>query len=151
ATLTILLLFSGFSIFAVPPMLALILWTGTQAWRHADARLAIACLLSTLTISAALASFASGYVLTSTIPRWFSTPWPWLYLIFVSQMLGYVFWMPDWPRSGAAVGWLTLAVLVWAFLNNFRRIVIARDHWCPQSVIGFLFTSFTLLYCFATA
>jgi hypothetical protein len=150
AVLTILLLFSGFSILAVPPMLALILWTGTWAWRRGAARLAVACLLSALTIGVGLASFAHGYVLNPAIGRWVPAPRPWLYLVFVSQMQRNVFW-PGWRLGGAAVGWILLALLVCAVAGHFRRIAIDRDRWCPENVVGFLFTSFTLLYCLATA
>jgi hypothetical protein len=150
--LTILLLFSGFSIFAVPPMLALIALIGTFAW-HRDARgLAAACFLSTLAIGVGLVSFAYGYdVVPALSRRVLPAPRPWSYLVFISAMLGNVFWMPGWSRSGAAVGWLTFAVLICVFVDDFRRIAIDHDRWCPEDVIGFLFTSFTLLFCLATA
>src|SRR5436190_8026707 len=138
AALTIVLLFSGFSIFAVPPMLMLILWTGALALHRGATRLAAACLLSTVAIGVALVGFAYGYVPNTASPGWtFNSRRPWLYFVFLSRMLGDGLWMPEWPRSGAAIGWLTFGLLVLTFADDSRRIATDRDQSRPENGVGF--------------
>jgi hypothetical protein len=133
-------------------MLMLFLWTGTLAWRRGATRLATTCVLSTIAMGAALIAFSYGYAPNPASPGWtFNSRRPWLYLVFVSRMLGNVFWMPEWPRSGAAIGWLTFGLLVLTFADDLRRIVIDRDHSPSETVVGFVFIAFSLLFGVATA
>jgi hypothetical protein len=148
AALTILLIFSGFGLFAgliSPPLVAI---EAVQAWRAKDRAHAAMAIASLAIMAAGWAAFGRGYTFQPAVPGFrFPYEHPMQYFVFVGRILGNFYGTPVLSAAQLVLGLAAAAALVAISAWNgmlFLKKGVSSD---PRAAVLFSMSTFALLFC----